>query len=71
MSKQLTISIMVWEADDLSGPQPPQGEYPQAEARYAKTITVDADLMHPADDPAITLRGVQTAIDYVLQQEKK
>ena len=57
MSKQLLLEIRVFNHDES--------------IRFAYTGRVDADLMHPADDPAITLRGVQTAIDYVLQQEKK
>ena len=44
---------------------------PDGEVLFVKNMYVDADLMHPADDPAITLRGVQTAIDYVLREEAK
>jgi hypothetical protein len=57
MSKQLVIYIEV--LNDIQ------------DRVFQRYVAVDADLMHPADDPAITLQGVKTAIDYVLQEEAK
>ena len=57
MSKQLLVIVSVVS--------------PDGEVLFVKNLYVDADLMHPADDPAITLRGVRTAIDYVLSEERK